>query len=202
MKSKSESGLLILIIAMSIFIGVIAGVFVSNTITSKKVNTLESDLKKAEVKIKDLEEKSTTNSTNTTEENTTTDGKPAPSNQGDYSIHTLKNIYESFSDGDTQLVKAQKVAERVKTAIDDHDWYNLAKFVGSDADYFLNYGIYNYEFDRDNYEEINGKFIFRVTYDWDKAKLSSPKDVSLGNILTVEFEEGGRINITLFATGI
>ena len=196
MKSKSESGLLILIIAMSIFIGVVAGFFVSNIITSKKVNTLESDLKKAEVKIKDLEEKSTTNSTNTT------DGKPAPSNQGDYSIHTLMNIYESFSDSDTKPVKAQKIAERVKTVIDNHDWYNLAKFVGGDADYFLNYGIYNYDYDRDNYEEINGKFIFRVTYDWDKAKLSSPKDVSLGNILTVEFEEGGRINITLFATGI
>ncbi len=120
-----------------------------------------------------------------------------------YEINQIKNIYDIISDSDTKIVKAQKIANEVMNAINNKDWYYLAKMVGTSADDFINYGIYNYKVDINDYEEINGEYIFGESYDWDKTKLSDPKDVSLGSILIIKFEDsGGRIVIYPNCTGI
>lgn len=119
-----------------------------------------------------------------------------------YEIGTIKNIYDVISDNDTKITKAQKIATEIMSAINNKDWYYLAKMVGTDADNFINYGIYNYTVNINDYQEINGEYIFNETYDWDKAKLISPKDVSLGSMLVIKFEDGGRIVIKPNCTGI
>lgn len=120
-----------------------------------------------------------------------------------YEINQIKNIYDIISDSDTKIVKAQKIANEVMNAINNKDWYYLAKMVGTSADDFINYGIYNYKVDINDYEEINGEYIFGESYDWDKTKLSDPKDVSLGSMLIIKFEDGGgRIVIYPNCTGI
>lgn len=120
-----------------------------------------------------------------------------------YEINQIKNIYDIISDSDTKIVKAQKIANEVMNAINNKDWYYLAKMVGTSADDFINYGICNYKVDINDYEEINGEYIFGESYDWDKTKLSDPKDVSLGSMLIIKFEDGGgRIVIYPNCTGI
>lgn len=119
-----------------------------------------------------------------------------------YEISTIKNIYDVISDNDTKIAKAQKIANEVMNAVNNKDWYYLAKMVGSDADNFVNYGIYNYNININDYQEINEEYIFNETYDWDKTKLSSPKDISLGSMLIIKFEDGGRIVINPNCTGI
>lgn len=119
-----------------------------------------------------------------------------------YQIGTIKNIYDVISDNDTKIAKAQKIANEVMNAINNKDWYYLAKMVGISADNFINYGIYNFNVNINDYEEINGEYIFDETYDWDKTKLNSPKDVSLGNMLIIKFEDDGRIVIYPNCTGI
>ena len=123
-------------------------------------------------------------------------------NTNNYEINTIKNIYDVISDNDTEIEKAQKIAKEVMNAVNNKDWYYLAKIVGTDADYFVKYGIYNYNVDINDYQEIDGEYIFSETYDWDKTKLNSPKDISLGNMLIIKFEDGGRIVIDTNCTGI
>lgn len=114
-----------------------------------------------------------------------------------YEIGTIKNIYDVISDNDTKLVKAQKIAKEVMTSVNNKDWYYLAKMVGTDADYFIKYGIYNYTINVNNYQEINGEYIFTETYE-----TTSPVNESLGKMLIIKFEDGGRIVIEPNCTGI
>jgi len=123
-------------------------------------------------------------------------------NTNNYEINTIKNIYDVISDNDTEIEKAQKIAKEVMNAVNNKDWYYLAKIVGTDADYFVKYGIYNYNVDINDYQEIDGEYIFSEVYDWDKTKLNSPKDISLGNMLIIKFEDGGKIVIDTNCTGI
>lgn len=123
-------------------------------------------------------------------------------NTNNYEINTIKNIYDVISDNDTEIEKAQKIAKEVMNAVNNKDWYYLAKIVGTDADYFVKYGIYNYNVGINDYQEIDGEYIFSETYDWDKTKLNSPKDISLGNMLIIKFEDGGKIVIDTNCTGI
>ena len=43
-----------------------------------------------------------------------------------YTIGTIKNIYDVISDNDTKLVQAQKIAKEVMNAVNSKDWYYLA----------------------------------------------------------------------------
>lgn len=188
MKKNSGTGLLILIMLMSIFIGAVAGFFGSNLICSSRIRKLEDDLNASQVRAKELEDK-----TKEANENKKT--------KGEINADSLKNLSDAYLETDTNLEKAKKIAEDVKNAINEEDWYYLAKVVGSETDYLIKYGISNYTIDQ-FYSELNGEFIFYVSYDWDKTRLSSPKDISLGKMLTVQFAEDGKINISIFATGI
>lgn len=119
-----------------------------------------------------------------------------------YEISTLKNIYDVISDSDTEITKAQKIAREVEKAVNNEDWYYLAKLIGSGADHFIQYGIYDYEINYDTCEKISeGKYLFMESYSWDKSKLSSIKDVSLGRMLIIKFEAGGKIEIYANCTG-
>lgn len=126
-----------------------------------------------------------------------------PTSTNNYTIGTIKNIYDVISDNDTKLVQAQKIAKEVMNAVNSKDWYYLAKMVGTDADYFVEYGIYNYNVDINNCRELDGEYIFNESYSFDKTKLESPKDIALGCMLIIEFEDdGGRIRINPNCTGV
>lgn len=119
-----------------------------------------------------------------------------------YEISTIKNIYDVISDNDTKIEKAQKIAKEVMSAVNNKDWYYLETMVGTDVDYFVKYGIYNYNVNVNDYEEYDGEYVFSESYDWDKSKLNSPEDISLGNMLIIKFEDSGRIVIDPNCTGI
>lgn len=129
--------------------------------------------------------------------------KEENNNKITYEVGEIKNIHDVISDGDTNFQKAQKIAKELMDAVNNKDWYYLAKMVGSDADYFIKYGIYNYNVDVNNYGDRDGiEFaFFDATIDWDKTKLNSLEDEGLGRMLVITFEDGGRIRITPFATG-
>lgn len=114
-----------------------------------------------------------------------------------YEIGTIKNISDVISNNDTKLAKAQKIAKEVMTAVSSKDWYYLAKLVGTDADYFIKYGIYNYTIDVNDYQEIDGEYIFNETYE-----TTSPVNEALGKLLIIKFEDGGKIVIDPNCTGI
>ena len=40
--------------------------------------------------------------------------------------------------------------------------------------------------DLQEFEEYDGEYVFSESYDWDKSKLNSPKDISLGNMLIIK----------------
>ena len=117
-----------------------------------------------------------------------------------YSIKKIRNIYDVISDNDTEVVKAQKIAKEVMNAVNDNDWYYLAKMVGMDADYFIKYGIKNYKIDINNYKYDTdlGEYIFEEEYDCK----GSNKDIGLGHMLIIKFEQGGKITIDPNCTGM
>lgn len=156
-----------------------------NTIISEKDNTIEQ----LEKEISEFK-------------NTISGSQSSDSTNNSYQIGTIKNLSDAFSDNDAQSVKAQKIAQEVMNAVNNKDWYYLAKMVGTDADSFINYGIYNYKIDTNKYDKHDNKYVFTETYDWDKSKLSSPNDISLGHALVIEFDENGRILIDTNCTGI
>lgn len=159
-----------------------------------ETDTLTSQLNEKDKTIEQLETEITglkkTNSENQSSNSTSS-----------YEIGTIKNIYDVISDNDSNAVKAQKVAKEVMNAVNNKDWYYLAKMIGANADAFIKYGIYNYKINTDNYETYDGEYVFNESYDWDKNKLSSIKDVSLGRMLIVKFEDGGRIEVNTNCTG-
>lgn len=163
--------------------------------TDTFVNQLNSQLSEKDKTIDQLQKEISELKKTNSENQTTT-------SSNSYEIGTIKNIYDVISDNDTKLVKAQKIAKEVMNAVNNKDWYYLAKMVGTDADNFVKYGIYNYNIDVNNYEEYDGEYVFRESYDWDKTKLNSPKDISLGSMLIIEFEDGGRIVIEPNCTGM
>lgn len=114
----------------------------------------------------------------------------------------IKNIYDVISDNDKEIEKAQKIAKEFENAVNNKDWDYLAKMkVGTSN--FIQYGICNYKIDLYNYQAIrDGEYAFHETYDWDKTKLNSLFDVSLGRILIIEIKEDGSIRISPNCTGI
>ena len=117
-------------------------------------------------------------------------------------VGTIKNIIDVISDNDTNAQKAQIIAKELMDAVNNKDWYYLAKMVGKDADYFIKYDIHDYSIDINDYIDNEGTtFVFTSKYDWDKTKLNSLEDVSLGTLLVIEFEDGGKINIYPNCTG-
>jgi len=46
------------------------------------------------------------------------------------------------------------------------------------------------------------KYVFKIEYSWDTTKLNSPKDVSLGKVVVIEFAEDVKVTVCPFATGI
>lgn len=158
----------------------------TDTLVSQLNTQLSEKNKTIEKLEKEINELKNTNSENQSSNSTNS-----------YEIGTIKNIYDVISDDDTKLVKAQKIAKEVMTAVNNKDWYYLAKMVGTDADYFIKYGIYNYTINVNNYQEINGEYIFNETYE-----TTSAVNESLGKMLIIKFEDGGRIVIDPNCTGI
>lgn len=119
-------------------------------------------------------------------------------------VTTIKNVSDAISDNDTKTVKAQKIAKEVMNAVNNSDWYYLAKMVGKDADYFIKYGIKNYKINMDTCKYVDDldEYTFNEEYDWDKTKIESLKDVGLGKTLIIKFDEGGKIVIDPLCTGI
>lgn len=114
-----------------------------------------------------------------------------------YEIGTIKNINDVISDNDTKTVKAQKIAKEVMSAVNNKNWYYLAKMVGTSADAFIKYGIYNYNVDINDYSEIGGKYVFDATYE-----TRTEVNESMGRLLIITFEDGGRIVIEPNCTGV
>lgn len=158
--------------------------------TNTLVNQLNAQLSEKDKTIDELEkeinELKNANSKNSGSNSTNT-----------YELGTIKNISDVISDNDTKLAKAQKIAKEVMTAVSSKDWYYLAKLVGTDADYFIKYGIYNYTIDVNDYKEIDGEYIFNETYE-----TTSPVNEALGKLLIIKFEDGGKIIIDPNCTGI
>ena len=71
----------------------------------------------------------------------------------------------------------------------------------ADADYFVQYGISNYEVDINDYQKIDNEYVFNESYDFDTTKINSIKDIGLGRLLIIAFEDGGRISIDTNCTG-
>lgn len=123
-------------------------------------------------------------------------------NKSNCEIGTIKNIHDVISNNDTNAQKAQKIAKELMNAVNNKDWYYLAKMVGTDADYFIKYGINNYSVDVNNYSDREGtSFVFTEKYDWDKTKYNPLEDEEIGNLLVITFEDGGRISIDPNCTG-
>ncbi len=158
---------------------------------------------------KEFYNNTTTKTNQTTENNTVTEDNQINNNKKTntdtthtYKIDEIKIVQNSYDDNDTKLVKAQKIAKEVMKAVNKKDYYYLAKMVGNDADNFVEYGIHNYNVNINDYEELEGEFIFKETYDLDKTKLNSLEDISLGTMLVIKFEDGGKIIIDPNCTGI
>ncbi len=132
----------------------------------------------------------TNDTTNTTETNKVNDNQTSENDSfsNTYKIDTIKTIYDVINDNDTKLVKAQKIAKEVMNAVNNKDWYYLAKIVGNDADNFIKYGINNYKVNINDYEESDDEYIFSETYESSKTT-----EEELGNMLIIRFEDGGRI---------
>lgn len=118
-----------------------------------------------------------------------------------YKIERIKNVHDVFSNDDSEIVKAKKIVEEVVNAVNSKDWYYLAKLIGNDADYFVQYGISNYEVDINDYQKIDNEYVFNESYDFDTTKINSIKDIGLGRLLIIAFEDGGRISIDTNCTG-
>ena len=127
----------------------------------------------------------------TTETNQTTENKTV-----------TEDNQTSNNKTNTDTANTYKIAKEVMNAVNNKDYYYLAKMVGNDADNFVEYGIHNYSVNINDYEELDGEFIFKETYDWDKTKLNSLEDISLGTMLIIKFEDGGRLIIDPNCTGV
>lgn len=135
---------------------------------------------------------------NVTEKNETKENNQINNDQNKtYTIENLKSIYDSFDDDDTDLEKAQKIAKELMEAVNNKDYYYLAKMIGEDADYFVKYGIYNYHININDYEILSGQYVFKETYD-----SKSDIEEELGHMLVITFEDGGRIAIDPNCTGV
>lgn len=111
-------------------------------------------------------------------------------------------LNKTVSNTDDNLTKAKKIVEELVNAVNNKDAIALERLVGQDADTFSKYGIYQYSVNPAEYEVHENKYVFREEYSWDKTKLTSPKDVSLGKLLVIEFTENGEVRADPFCTGI
>jgi len=123
-------------------------------------------------------------------------------------VNNSGNIVENNENVDnsnnkTNLDKAKRIAKEVEKAVNDENWDYLDKNAAAGSNAFKDYGIYNYVVDIDNYEYIEeyNEYVFRESYDWDRTKIESLKDVSLGKMLIIKFEDNGKIVIDTNCTG-
>lgn len=166
---------------------------INNTLKNQTVNESKSN----------TAVENTANTVESTSKNTT--ASTTSDSLATYEIKELKSIYSVFTDDDTNEEKAKKIAKEIEKAANNKDYYFLAKATGDNADTFIQYGITNFKVDINSmqaYTEDREEYTFVTDYDWDKTKLKSRQDISLGNLLTITFKDGGRIDIELFGTGI
>lgn len=122
-----------------------------------------------------------------------------------YEIKDFKNVWDIYSDNDTEEEKAKKIANTVETAINEKDYYFLAKLIGASTDTIIKYGFTNFKVDINSIKKGNdyNGYYFNTTYDWDKTKIKNPSDESIGNVLVITFDNNSKnyINIEPFCTG-
>lgn len=186
MENKNYKGLVWLVVILIILVIALMGFIVYGEFSNKSTN----------------ETNQTTENKTVTDDNQISNNKTNTDTANTYKIDKIKIVQNSYNDNDTKLVKAQKIAKEVMNAVNNKDYYYLAKMVGNDADNFVEYGIHNYSVNINDYEELDGEFIFKETYDWDKTKLNSLEDISLGTMLIIQFEDGGRVIIDPNCTGV
>ncbi len=174
---KSKSSIFILLIVLATLIGVVGGFFISKAISEKKIKDLEGTIKEQEIRIEGYKEKLNSN-------------QPA------------SELNKTVSNTDDNLTKAKKIVEELVNAVNNKDAIALERLVGQDADTFSKYGIYQYSVNPAEYKVYENKYVFREEYSWDKTKLTSPKDISLGKLLVIEFTENGEVRADPFCTGI
>ena len=199
-KGKGSSIFLVIFIIITILLGAgLVYMFLENQKLNNKILELDKTaiLSEKDKTIEQLQKEITELNNKTTAIQTTT-----PVTTSSESTPTLKNYYDTFSKDDTKLVKAQKIAKEFTDAVNNKDWYYLAKIGGSAADNYIEYGIHNYKLDVNQYEQYDDEYVFNATFDWDKSKLGNLKDISLGTMFIVTFHEGGRIEISPNCTGI
>lgn len=186
MENKNYKGLVWLVVILIILVIALMGFIVYGEFSNKSTN----------------ETNQTTENKTVTDDNQISNNKTNTDTANTYKIDKIKIVQNSYNDNDTKLVKAQKIAKEVMNAVNNKDYYYLAKMVGNDADNFVEYGIHNYSVNINDYEELDGEFIFKETYDWDKTKLNSLEEISLGTMLIIQFEDGGRVIIDPNCTGV
>lgn len=177
---NNNRGLRFLIYFLCILVSLLAGYIIYDKTSDKKITN----------------ENTNTTVTNQANDNQTSENNSNFSSINTYKIDTVRTIYDVISDNDSKLVKAQKIAKEVMNAVNNKDWYYLAKIVGNDADNFIKYGIYNYKVNITDYEQLDDEYIFYETYE-----SNATIEEELGNILIIKFEDGGRIAIDPNCTG-
>ena len=161
------------------------------------------------VKTNEIAEESSniTNDVQDTNENEQLDNSTKNNNSIDVTTVALKRWQDCYSDDDTEEEKAKKIATELMNAVNNKDWYYVAKMVGGNSDLFIKYGISDYNINANecmnlgslNGSEFEGEYAFSEKYDWDKTKVENPE--SFGGLLIIKFEDGGRIEIDPLCTG-
>ena len=116
--------------------------------------------------------------------------------------YTMGNASSLYDWKDSKEVSAKKIAEGVAKAINNKDYYFLGKSAGADADDVIKYGISNYKVSDNATISPNDSnaYVFSVSYDVAPDKKAAFDNDALGNMLVISFKEGGRLEISLFAT--
>lgn len=142
-----------------------------------------------------------------TNENEQPNNSTKNTSSNDVTTVTLKRWQDCYSDDDTEEEKAKKIATELMNAVNNKDWYYVAKMVGGDSDLFIKYGISDYNINANecmnlgslNGSEFEGEYAFPEKYNWDKTKVENPE--SFGGMLIIKFEDGGKIEIDPLCTG-
>ncbi len=126
--------------------------------------------------------------TETKQENTTT--------ATDIKVTNFEGI---FDESDTEVVKAQKIAKEVMTAINNKDLARLEQMMGYKPEYIIEYDIHNYNVDVDNHEYIEDEYVFTETYEGNT--ITSGGQIT-GYNLIIRFETDGKIHVEPTCSGI
>ena len=184
MENQNKNGGLYVLIALLCLLVLGLGGYIVYDKTNNNVTKPCKDIPTEASKTTDSDQTNNNNNTNTDTAKT-------------YKIDKIKIVQDSYNDNDTNAEKAQKIAKEVMNAVNSNDYYYLAKMVGNDADYFVKYGIYNYNVNISDYEELDGEYIFKESYE-----SHLPIEEALEKMLIIKFEDGGRVVIDPNCTGV